>query len=220
MFETWRNGGYKLTWYCDDGRTHVITVCHIIVLRSHVRTSRVLFHGLRGALVPVETTTSSARGRWLLLPAPQALICCSKDTGWQCLLHTICRKHICFILKVIETQIEIKITIFVLENTVNYFDIVIIRLINLLWYAKEEKYQIEIIIQEFQNLFTYYYYITWPKAVVNRCEDVAKYKNTRDHSAWNIGNWDPMHEVCIPHSIPCAWEQQEWNKRKKQTEES
>ena len=25
-----------------------------------------------------------------------------------------------------------------------------------------------------------------------------------------IGNGDPIHEVCIPHSIPRAWEQQGW----------
>ena len=33
--------------------------------------------------------------------------------------------------------------------------------------------------------------------------------STRDHSAWNIWNGDPMQDVCIPHMIPRAWEQQE-----------
>ena len=33
---------------------------------------------------------------------------------------------------------------------------------------------------------------------------IQKDRNTRDHSAWTIGNVDPMHEVCIPHSIPIA----------------
>ena len=28
-----------------------------------------------------------------------------------------------------------------------------------------------------------------------------------------------MHKVCIPHKIPRAWEQQGWNKRKKQTQD-
>ena len=30
-------------------------------------------------------------------------------------------------------------------------------------------------------------------------------RNTRDYSAWTVGNGDPMHELCIPHSIPRAW---------------
>ena len=33
-------------------------------------------------------------------------------------------------------------------------------------------------------------------------------QNARDHLAWTIGNGDPKHEVCIPSSIPRAWEQQ------------
>ena len=27
-------------------------------------------------------------------------------------------------------------------------------------------------------------------------------RNTSEHLAWTIGNGDPMHEVCISHSIP------------------
>ena len=27
-------------------------------------------------------------------------------------------------------------------------------------------------------------------------------------TVWTVGNGDPMHGVCIPHSIPRAWEQQ------------
>ena len=34
-------------------------------------------------------------------------------------------------------------------------------------------------------------------------------RNTRDHLAWTAGDREPMHSVCISHSIPCAWEQQE-----------
>ena len=49
---------------------------------------------------------------------------------------------------------------------------------------------------------------------------ILKDQNTRDHSAWTIGNRDPMHEACIPHSIPRAWEQQVRSKRKKQIQES
>ena len=37
---------------------------------------------------------------------------------------------------------------------------------------------------------------------------ILKDLNTRDHLAWTAGNGDPMHEVCIPHTIPRAWEQQ------------
>ena len=40
-----------------------------------------------------------------------------------------------------------------------------------------------------------------PKAVFISCENVAK-----DHLA---GNGDPMHEVCIPHRVYRACEQQE-----------
>ena len=29
-----------------------------------------------------------------------------------------------------------------------------------------------------------------------------------EHLVWTVGNGDPMHGVCIPHSIPRAWEQQ------------
>ena len=29
---------------------------------------------------------------------------------------------------------------------------------------------------------------------------IQKYQNTKDHSSWNIGNGDPMHEVCIPQN--------------------
>ena len=46
------------------------------------------------------------------------------------------------------------------------------------------------------------------KAVLSRCEDVAKDQITRDHLVWAAGNGDPMHEVCIPHRIHRAWEQQ------------
>ena len=35
-----------------------------------------------------------------------------------------------------------------------------------------------------------------------------KDRNTRDHLAWTIGVRGPVHEVCIPHRIPRAWEQQ------------
>ena len=35
---------------------------------------------------------------------------------------------------------------------------------------------------------------------------IKKDQNTRDHSAWTIGNEDPIHEVCIPNSIPRACE--------------
>ena len=34
-----------------------------------------------------------------------------------------------------------------------------------------------------------------------------------EHLVWTVGNADPMHEVCIPHSIPQAWKQQERRKR-------
>ena len=30
---------------------------------------------------------------------------------------------------------------------------------------------------------------------------ILKYQNTREYSAWIKGNGDPMHWVCIPHSI-------------------
>ena len=29
----------------------------------------------------------------------------------------------------------------------------------------------------------------------------------REHLVWTVGNGDPMHEVCIPHSIPRVWKQ-------------
>ena len=48
----------------------------------------------------------------------------------------------------------------------------------------------------------------WLEAVFSRCEDVAKDRNTRNYLAWTAGNGDPMHEVCIPHKIPRAQEQQ------------
>ena len=32
-------------------------------------------------------------------------------------------------------------------------------------------------------------------------------RNTRDYLAWIIGNGDTIHEVCIPHRIPRAWEE-------------
>ena len=35
----------------------------------------------------------------------------------------------------------------------------------------------------------------------------------------NTRNRDLMNEVCIPHMIPRAWEQQGWSKRKKHTQE-
>ena len=31
-------------------------------------------------------------------------------------------------------------------------------------------------------------------------------RNTKDHLAWTIDNGDPMHEVCIAHKIPRAWQ--------------
>ena len=34
-------------------------------------------------------------------------------------------------------------------------------------------------------------------------------ENTREHLVWTVGHGDPMHEVCIPHSIPRARKQQE-----------
>ena len=46
------------------------------------------------------------------------------------------------------------------------------------------------------------------KEVFSRYVDVARDRNTRDHSAWTAGNVDPMHGVCILHRIPRAWEQQ------------
>ena len=33
-------------------------------------------------------------------------------------------------------------------------------------------------------------------------------QNTRDNLAWTAGNGDLVHEECIPHRIPRAWEQQ------------
>ena len=39
------------------------------------------------------------------------------------------------------------------------------------------------------------------KAVFSQYNEVPKIRNTRDHLAWTIGKGDPMHEVCIPHSI-------------------
>ena len=47
------------------------------------------------------------------------------------------------------------------------------------------------------------------KAVFSRCQDVPKDQNTRDNSAWTAENRYLMHGVCIPHSTPRAWEQQE-----------
>ena len=44
-------------------------------------------------------------------------------------------------------------------------------------------------------------------------------RKTRDHLVRTAENGDPMHEVCIPHMIPRAWEQRGWSKRKKQTQE-
>ena len=38
-----------------------------------------------------------------------------------------------------------------------------------------------------------------------RCKR-TKYKGIS--SVWTAGNEDPMHEVCISHSIPSAWKQQ------------
>ena len=32
-------------------------------------------------------------------------------------------------------------------------------------------------------------------------------RNTKHYSAWTTRNGDPMHEVCVPHRIPRAWEQ-------------
>ena len=46
------------------------------------------------------------------------------------------------------------------------------------------------------------------KAVISRCEDIAKYRNTRDHLVRAAGKGYPMHEVCISHRVPRAWEQQ------------
>ena len=55
--------------------------------------------------------------------------------------------------------------------------------------------------------FTLLLLYTRLKAVFSRCEDVAKKQNTRDHLAWTAGNGDPIHDVCIPHRVPRAWEQ-------------
>ena len=46
------------------------------------------------------------------------------------------------------------------------------------------------------------------KAVLNQYELFTD-KNTWDHSAWTIGNGDPMWEVCIPLRIPSVLGQQE-----------
>ena len=42
------------------------------------------------------------------------------------------------------------------------------------------------------------------KAVFSRCENVAKDRNTRDHVAWTVGNEDPMHDVCLSHTVYLA----------------
>ena len=57
---------------------------------------------------------------------------------------------------------------------------------------------------QFRNLLLY----TRTRAVFSRCEDVAKDRNTRDHLAWITGNGGPMHEACILHRLPRAWNQQ------------
>ena len=68
--------------------------------------------------------------------------------------------------------------------------------------------------------YNYYYYLHYFKAVLTqRLCMIQKDRNTRDHSAWTMGNGDPMHKVCISHRIPRAWEQEGRSKRKKQTQE-
>ena len=49
--------------------------------------------------------------------------------------------------------------------------------------------------QSIKKLFYYYYYIRGLAVV-------------RDHLIWTIGYGVPMHEVCVPHKIPHAWEKQ------------
>ena len=46
------------------------------------------------------------------------------------------------------------------------------------------------------------------KVVFSRCEDVARDQNTRDQLAWAAENGDPIYEVCIPHRVHRAREQQ------------
>ena len=60
------------------------------------------------------------------------------------------------------------------------------------------------ILQETTTLLLY----TRLKAVFRRYKDVVKDRNTRDYLAWIIANRDPMHDVCITHSITRAWEQE------------
>ena len=57
------------------------------------------------------------------------------------------------------------------------------------------------------------------KVVFRQYKVISKDRNARDHLSWTTGNGYPMHRVCIPHRIPSAWEQQEWIKMKKQTQE-
>ena len=64
-----------------------------------------------------------------------------------------------------------------------------------------------------------YIHIIFKAVLTQRSRMIEKDENIRDHSAWTIGNVDPMHEMCIPHSIRCAWEQQRGRKTKKQTQE-
>ena len=44
------------------------------------------------------------------------------------------------------------------------------------------------------------------KAVLSQYELFID-QNTRDHLARTTGNGDPIHEVCMPHRIPRAWQQ-------------
>ena len=48
---------------------------------------------------------------------------------------------------------------------------------------------------------------------------VNSHRRSRDYLVQTAGNGDPVHNVCISHRIPCAWEQQGLNKRKEETKE-
>ena len=53
----------------------------------------------------------------------------------------------------------------------------------------------------------FFFISTGLKAILGQYEFFTD-RNTRDYLAWTTGNGDLMHEVCIPHNIPCAWTQQ------------
>ena len=61
---------------------------------------------------------------------------------------------------------------------------------------------------------------TWFTKTILGQYELFTYRNTRYHLEWSIGNRGPMYEECIPHRVPHAWEQQWWNKRKKQIQGS